>query len=251
MKQFNNNDQTPFRKLSPVRIFEQAAEQIKELINEGYFQDGEKLPPEQELSKQLNVSRSSIREALRVLESEGLVEIKRGLGAYLTLARGQRRSLRDVSQWLKQRKESLEQVLQVRECIEGTSAALAAKHASAEALRKIRDLIEEQISHVEIISQTGDENYDILSQLDVGFHLAISEASGNDIIHEIVSHVVPSFSESNKAVLYVSKRMDRTIEEHLEILKALEAGDAETAERVMRAHISQVRREIVKLNNGI
>src|SRR5512142_74834 len=101
--------QRKLEKLSPVRLFEQASEQIRELIANNSWAKGEKLPNEQELSKQLNVSRSSVREALRILEAEGLVEAKRGLGTYVVDTPEQKSN--DLARWLEQREETLEQLL--------------------------------------------------------------------------------------------------------------------------------------------
>ena len=104
-----------FQKLEPVRVFEQVVQQIRELIVSGELQVGDKLPPEQELERQLSVSRSSIREALRVLEAEGLVEVRRGSGTYITSSTGRNRSRDEVANWLEQREEFLVQELEVRE----------------------------------------------------------------------------------------------------------------------------------------
>ena len=242
-KQSNNQ----FKKVAPVRIFEQAAGQIKLAIKEGHFKPGQKLPTEQELSQQLNVGRSSIRETLRVLEAEGVIEIRRSQGAFVTSSIPGKRDLRDVSQWLQQRQETLEQVLQVRESIEGLSAALAAGRSPQQGLEQIRAVLQEQERQIEILSGNDDEDYDTLSQLDAEFHLAISSASGNDIVHEIVTHIVPAFNESNKAVLYYSKRMRRMLEEHLSILHAIEAQDPLLAEQTIREHLSRVRKIILTL----
>jgi len=73
-----------FRQARPVRLFEQAVDQIKKLIISGHLRPGDKLPSENELSHLLNVSRSSVREALRALESNGLIQVKSGAGAYVS-----------------------------------------------------------------------------------------------------------------------------------------------------------------------
>ena len=237
-----------FKKVAPVRIFEQAAGQIKLAINAGYFKPGHKLPTEQELSQQFNIGRSSIREALRVLEVEGVIELRRGQGVFVMSSLPKKRDLADVSQWLQQRQETLEQVLQVRESIEGLAAALAASRSSQQGIEKIRAALQEQERQIDNLSRNNDdEDYDTLSQLDAEFHLAISSFSGNDIVHEIVTHIVPPFNESNKAVLYYSKRMHQMLEEHLKILHAIEAQDPVLAEQTIREHISNVRKIILTL----
>ncbi len=91
-----------------------------------------------ELSKLLDVGRSSVREALRVLEAEGLIEVRRGSGAYVCLSPPFNNHTGELAQWLHNREQTLEQVLEVRESIEGLTAALAAGHASDAAEGKDR-----------------------------------------------------------------------------------------------------------------
>jgi GntR family transcriptional repressor for pyruvate dehydrogenase complex len=239
---FANTSEPPrLSKVLPVRIFEQAVEQIRDLIASGAIVPGEKLPTEQDLGRQFNVSRSSVREALRVLEAEGLVEVKRGLGTFVCQKPAARATPNDLSHWLELRGETLEQVLQVREAVEGLTAALAAVHASAAQLDEIRAIVMQQERMIAKISADGEEQAEELSRLDVAFHLAIGAASGNDIANEIISHIIPAFQWSNRAVLYLCKRAQKMDKEHNDVLSALEARDPAAAETAMRNHISRVR----------
>lgn len=236
------------QKLFPVRIFEQAVEQIQDLISAGALTGGQRLPPEQELSRQLGVSRSSVREALRVLESEGTIEIRRGFGAFISTRPAQINRQGELCHFLEQREETLEQVLEVRESIEALATSLVARTASSETLSEIRTIVEEQAMLLHKWLETdGDLDIDALARLDALFHLAISGASGNDIIHEIINHLIPAFNESNKAVLYLGRRAKKMETEHNQILAALEARDASAAAEAMRVHIQQVKKEILNI----
>jgi DNA-binding GntR family transcriptional regulator len=144
--------------------------------------------------------------------------------------------------FLEQREETLEQVLEVRESIEGLAASLVARTASGEALSEIRGIVEEQAA---LLDANGDPDIDALARLDALFHLAVSGASGNDIAHEIISHLIPAFNESNKAVLYLGRRAQKMESEHHDILVALEAHDTTAAAEAMRVHIQQVKKEIL------
>ena len=73
-----------FKRMRPMRLFEQAVEQIRTLIAGGQLKPGDKLPSENQLSKMLEVSRSSVREALRALESKGIITVKSGSGAFVS-----------------------------------------------------------------------------------------------------------------------------------------------------------------------
>ncbi|MHC1781867.1 MAG: FadR/GntR family transcriptional regulator [Anaerolineaceae bacterium] len=240
------------QKLFPVRIFEQAVEQIQDLISAGELTGGQRLPPEQELSRQLGVSRSSVREALRVLESEGTVEIRRGSGTFIATRPTQGNRRGELKHFLEVREETLEQVLEVRESIESLAASLVASNASPEALAGIRAIVEEQTALLEKWLEAEDDlDIDALARLDGLFHMAVSNASGNDIVHEIVNHLIPAFNESNKAVLYLGKRAKKMEHEHHDILAALESRDASAAEAAMRVHIQHVMKEILEIQPEI
>ena len=236
---------SPFKQVSRVRVFEQAAEQIEALVASGYFSSGQKLPTEQELCDQFHVSRSTIREALRVLEAGGIVEIRRGLGAYIAPPQDKIRKLEDLAVWLHQREETFEQVLEVREFIEGLAAALAATRAQDEEINKIHLLVDEQVRELAALKNSPKSDLDRLARLDMEFHLLISTACGNDIVSEIIQHIVPAFTETNKAVLYVSQRMERMIQEHQAILHAIESRNPAEAERTIRQHLIGVRMDIL------
>jgi GntR family transcriptional repressor for pyruvate dehydrogenase complex len=232
------------RKLAQVRVFEQAVEQIRDLILSGTYSPGEQLPTEQELSKQLNVSRSSIREALRVLEAEGVIEVRRGAGTFVASHPFQNMIRREYVLWLSKREDSLIQLLQVRESIEGMAASLAGSLASNEDIEKLRANVEEQMSVIEETISGPEENIDKLARLDEEFHMTICAASGNDIAFEIISHIFPAFNHQYKALIYVEGRQDRMVNEHGLIFETIKAKDPGAAEKAMRKHIARVRAEI-------
>jgi GntR family transcriptional repressor for pyruvate dehydrogenase complex len=246
----SDSSENKIQKIEPIRIFDQAIDQIRNSILEGTLAPGEKLPTEHEMSRQLNIGRSSVREALRVLEAEGLIEVKRGLGTFVTTKRiNKETELQELVSWLEKREETIEQVLQVREFVEGLTSSLAATRATDNTLTEIRSIVEKLSKKINELKSSGDECIkeclDELALLDASFHLAISEASENDIAIEIITHIIPAFNESNKAILYISKKLEIMDVEHRKILSALEARDPIEAEKAVRAHIRRVRSEIV------
>ena len=232
------------RKLESERVFEQAVVQIRDLILSGALNPGDKLPTEAELTKQLDISRSSIREGLRVLESEGLIVVKRGTGTFVAENPFQRTIRSEYVHWLAKNEESLIQLLQVREGIEGLAASLAARIISDEAIKRLRDILEQQVALVSESASSDDDRIDRLAGLDKDFHLEISLASRNNIAHEIISHIIPAYNFSNKAVLYVGGREKRMVQEHQKIFEAIKNRDSKAAETAMRAHIERVINEI-------
>jgi GntR family transcriptional repressor for pyruvate dehydrogenase complex len=223
-----------------VRVFEHAVNQIRAVIERGDLEPGDRLPTEQMLSQDLNVSRSSIREALRVLEAEGLIEVRRGSGAFVAPRTSWKSSTRSaIAAWIGQRQEALHQLLEVREYIEGLTARLAATSATDALIDKLRKIVQEQAS-----SCPDEPDVDAIAELDNHFHLQISAASGNDIADEIMNHILPSFNQSNKAVIFAGQRAEDIVQEHRAIVEAIAARDGNAAERAMRAHITQVQRVI-------
>ena len=234
------------KSLTPVRIFEQVVDQIRGLILSGDLRPGERLPSEQELEKQLNVSRSSVREALRVLEFEGLVEVRRGSGTYISEYSGLANGRIEVAKWLKSRGESLSEFLQIREYIEGLSCSLAAQHVNADIKSELIEVHNELCKMIDSSEKTESIDVDRLAELDTQFHLAIGRASGNSLVNELISFVVPAFQHGNKAIIYMGSPLASMESDHKKILTAIEAGDPLAAEQTMRKHIVRVRNEIVK-----
>jgi GntR family transcriptional repressor for pyruvate dehydrogenase complex len=231
------------RKVERVRVFDQAVEQLRGAILSGQYQPSSRLPTEQELCELLDVSRSSIREALRVLEAEGLIEVRRGSGAFVTEVLNHLATRGEILGWLAKREESMIQILEVREGIEWLTASLAAERRTDGFVKGLQGIVDAQRAQAKN-NDEGEENIIALADLDVQFHIAISEASGNDIAHEIVGHILPAFSEANRAVLWAGKNTALSINEHQAIVDAIALGDRTKAEDAMRSHISRVRQEI-------
>lgn len=231
------------KKVKPVRVFEQAVDQIRDLIEASELEPGDRLPTEQELCDAFDVSRSSVREALRVLEAEGLIEVRRGAGAFVAPRSSWWGGRTEVVQWLEQHEDALNQILQVRLSLEGLTASLAAKTADQDLVDRLYRIIERQ-GEIEEGSEGAIEE---LGSLDVQFHLLLSQNSGNDIANEIITRIVPAFLMGNKAVLYAGQRMGTMVREHRRIVQAIEDGDASGAEQAMREHIRRVEAEIDEL----
>ncbi len=226
----------------PTRLFEWALEHIRHLIIDGHLQPGDRLPSETELSARLDVSRSSIREALRALEARGLVEVKNGAGAYVAARPFSFGAMHEAVEWLLKRRDSLLQFLEVREVLEGRAALLAARAAPQRLLAEIRAVVAEQFSLAGL--QTS---IDTQAELDCQFHMLVAKASGNEILEELVGAIVPVFCESNRAVLYLSAHKEDTLREHQQIVDAIASSEPAMAERVMLAHIGRVRAEVARI----
>ncbi|MGZ8253662.1 MAG: FadR/GntR family transcriptional regulator, partial [Burkholderiaceae bacterium] len=123
----------PIKAVEPQRLYRRIAEQIVRLIRRGEYRPGERLPPERDLARQLEVSRPSVREALIALEVEGYVEVRIGSGVYVTQRRPQGRRTDPLSA-----DSGPFELIAARRLLEAECAALAAKLASPAQVRRMQ-----------------------------------------------------------------------------------------------------------------
>lgn len=218
-----------FAKTRKRRAYEDVVEQIELRILGGGLSVEDRLPSERELIEQFGVSRATIREALRVLQSRGLIEVRHGdpggpivradPGAGVTAVLG---SLFRAEQL------SLFHVIQFRMMVEGTAAALAAR-APKPAIALIREGYERMRTTRNLAEH---------AEADVLFHRRVAEATGNPLF----SLVVDGLHQFNSIATWQSRRpleqaRAETLAVHGGILEAIEAGDAEQATRLSRHHL--------------
>ena len=222
----------PLQTVEPRRLYRQIADQLRALIAQGEFAAGARLPAERDLSKQLGVSRPSVREALIALEVEGWVEVRTGSGVY-ALARTRRAAAPvAATEW-----GPLE-LIRARRVVEGETAALAATlgkrkdvDAMTRAIQTMRALADRDVMPLE-----GDR----------AFHLAIVDACGNVVLSETVQ----GFWDSRNGPIFTRlggyfetvKSWRSAIAEHEAIRDAIAARDAEGARTAMHEHMDKSHR---------
>src|SRR5262245_61163494 len=125
------------KKVKKGRVSDQVVVQLRQLIKEEVLKPGDKIPGEYELAERFSASRASIREALRTLETMGLVEIKSGSGAYVADSPWSSRNLTENLKWLIDRRDLVLKVLEVREVLQGLGARSCAERITPEQLRAL------------------------------------------------------------------------------------------------------------------
>ena len=220
----------PLQSIAPQRLYRQIADQLRELIQQGEFVTGARLPAERDLARQLGVSRPSVREALIALEVEGWVEVRTGSGVYV-LDRSVQRSPApmEVTEW-----GPLE-LIRARRVVEGETAALAA----ALARRKDIDAMTRAIALMQDLADRAVMPLDG----DRAFHLAIVEACDNVVLAETVQ----GFWDSRKGPIFTRlggyfetvQSWRRAIAEHHAIRDAIAAHDAGGARAAMHEHMDK------------
>lgn len=212
------------------RIYEEVAEEIRNWILEGRVKPGEKLPSEEELLRFFKVSRASLREAFRLLESIGLVETVLGRGRF---ARSIPRV--DVSS-----PRVFHETLVARELLEPIITRYAARCATPEDVERIRKVIE----RVEINKEIPLED---LIKYDQDFHLEVAKATRNFLLINITMDYLNIIRGLRENTLKIPARKEQSFREHRRIYEAIAKGDEEEAFRADLEHIRNIREIIERL----
>lgn len=208
--------------MAEQRLFHTIAEKLGELIDQGVFPAGSRLPGERELAERFDVSRVTIREAEIALQAVGRIEIKTGAGVYVCEQQPRDAgALPEVSSF---------ELTEARSLIEAEAAALAAKQITEQDLAKLTALIGDMQSPDEAISNAADGE----------FHATIARASGNRAMQHTIETLwrmreeLPKVKRAYEAICHEGEN-DRG-REHREILEALLARDPDRARIAMRQH---------------
>jgi len=220
--------------LEPVRktrIYEEVAAQIQRLIADGRLRPGDRLPPERELAERFGVSRTSVRDAIRVLELIGLVEPRQGEG---TVVRDLSPDslVNPLASLLTRNRALLADLLDVRKMIEPALAARAAVHASEEDLAALDRIVARQREKI----RQGE----LAIEEDSEFHNTIATAAKNRVVLRVLDVLMDLLRESREHSLQVAGRLQRSLDGHRRILDAIRRRDPAAAEAAMRQHLEEI-----------
>ena len=220
---------------APVRTanaFEQTVERLGRAIRMGLLQPGEQLPSERELAQRLALSRSTVREALRVLQESGYLEARRGRGGGTfvceTLPLDEDRPPEDGVRSI--RGEELAGLLRFRKAIESGAAELAAERATGDDRERLAELVDEmQDFHL--------SDYASYRSIDSRFHIQLATLAGSPDLVAAITDVQATLSDVLNAVPRSEESMINSQAQHRRILAALEAHDRDAARVAMREHL--------------
>lgn len=207
-------------------LSERVAAQIIGYIQENQLKEGDRLPNEQNLGIRLNVSRTTIREAMRLLVSRHIVEVKRGSGTYVTAMPGMTEDPFGFG-FVYDKARLVMDLLEIRFLFEPEIAALAAERASDEEIAEIRVLA----GKVEKCIASGVNH----SGPDIDFHMMIVKSTGNEVLVKLMPVImkgVPLFVEMTR-----DRILRETIQTHRKIADAIAGHDAAGARKAMTEHL--------------
>ena len=212
------------------KVYELVAQRLMAQIGDG-LGAGATLPPERELMQQYAVGRSSVREALRMLESRGLIE-SRGNGAFV-VAEPRNPFADGLGMLLAEGETDLQQLFEVRRLLEGEIAGLAAERRTAEQLARLHASIDAMDGGLDL-----EETY---ITADIDFHLILAEATGNRFVVHLMHAIRDQLRAAFGTVFQVPGSPAASVAEHREIAAAVDAQDVELARELMNRHIGRVK----------
>jgi GntR family transcriptional regulator, transcriptional repressor for pyruvate dehydrogenase complex len=211
-------------------LYEHVAKRLRILIEDDELTPGERLPAERDLAKRLGVSRASIREALVVLRTAGIVEPRRGDGVYLIRDVGEISPDLAVKLFATQRQ--LPAIMEVREALETHLARLAARRRSADDVKSL-------LSACDAMEAAIREDRDP-SDADEQFHVGIAHAADNALLEDLMQQLAKPIARTRTASLNRHGRAPRSLEGHRRILDAIDARDEQGAAAAMLDHLRLV-----------
>ena len=220
--------------LEPVkstRIYEEIVRQVRGLITEGRLKSGDQLPAERDLAAQFKVSRTSVREALRTLESMGLIAIRPGEGTFVREVSVES-LIEPLAQVILSQREAVGELFEARRLLEPAIAGLAARRATQDDIQEMERILEDQAKEV-AAGLTG------LTQ-DAAFHSSIAMSVRNRAITRIVNALMDLLTQSREESLQTPGRPTRSHQDHRRILDAIRRRDETGAYVAMLDHLKAV-----------
>lgn len=229
-----------FPKLEKQRLSHQVADQVEEAIIAGRYPVGGRLPSEQALADQFGVSRNVVREALKIVQERGLIEIVNGSGAYV--AEPDSGTARDaLSRYLRLVgvDSSIKSLYEVRKILEGSNARLAAERANEEDLKVLAECIRRMKDYVGSMERWTDADLD--------FHLGVAHATHNPFLSAILEPLVTQLHQVIAEGYLVPGAVESGLRAHQRVLKCIENHDGEGAYRAMMNHLHDSEQRVVTL----
>jgi GntR family transcriptional repressor for pyruvate dehydrogenase complex len=231
-----------FKPFKGVRKAESVVEQVLGAVRAGRLTPGARLPDENAMAVEFQVSRNCVREALRILETMGVVEVRHGRGCFVAERGDPGEPSKVWLSWLRAFEAEVLELLEVREAIEAKAAQLAAIHATAEDLVRLEDLAERMATAAKA-QTTGTEE---TARLDRAFHAAVAAASGNSFLLKLAPGSWGA--DERQATFLMEGRTLLSARQHQEVCAAIAARDPVAAGNAMSRHLRDVIDQVLALN---
>jgi GntR family transcriptional repressor for pyruvate dehydrogenase complex len=217
-------------------------ERVRAMIAAGELAPGDRLPPERKLAETWGVSRGSLRQAFQALAERGVIESRQGDGTYLLTALDAPFPGEAVLAAISEQEGLVRDVIEFRQMLEPWIASLAAQRMPPETLDRLKILVCDQ--QRALLAGREDD------RMDAAFHQLLAESAGNRVVGPVMTAVQSTMNKSRSAWLQSSERRFASVEGHLRIIDALEAGDPAAAKAAMEQHLAEVEIHIFSDQQG-
>lgn len=222
-----------FQPIKPKKVSTQIAEQIRSSILAGEFAPGDKLPPERELAEMFGVSRPSVREALNLLASSGLVMSYQG-GGTVVKSLVETSSANPLSELIRVQQDRALDVIEVRKCMESWTAWYAAQRALPDDIRRMEEILAGMKHNLELKQPSED--------LDANLHIVIARATHNIVWLHLMQSLFDAMKEFQQTVwraVYLTHEDHQLLyEHHSAIVQAIKAREPQAARDAMVHHLT-------------
>jgi GntR family transcriptional repressor for pyruvate dehydrogenase complex len=228
------NNQTMLKVVEKKRAYEDIVQQVIALIEEGKLKQGDQLPSERDLTEIFKVSRTTVREAIRTLESMKLLQCRQGNGTYV-LASSEEDLIHPLAAALFNAKDDIRDIFYIRKIIEPHVAQLAAENATPQDIEKMEVILREQ----EACIGRGEN----IIETDSAFHSLIAGAAKNRVMERLILALVDLLKRSREEYLTEDEsygRAKRSLAGHKRVLSAVRNGDSEDAKSEMMQHLEDI-----------
>jgi GntR family transcriptional repressor for pyruvate dehydrogenase complex len=240
----NDRDQKPrakmeqdiqYTRVKQGRIYEGVVDQLQALIVSERLQPGDRLLPERELARRFGVSRTAVRDAIRVLSERGLVDVRPGAGTFVIQEISD--TVGETMRLLFQiEKSSHEALHEVREILEIEMAGIAAERATESDVKRIEKALEEMQRSVNEPAR--------FIEADMAFHLAIAEATHNKMFLLLLNPIIDLLQESRRMIVTVPEGPIRALEHHHQVVDGIQRKEKAKAREAMSQHMQQIAEDI-------
>ncbi len=221
--------------LKKERLSQQVTEAIKKIIITEGLRPGDKLYSEHQLTQKLEVSRSSIREAIRMLEVTGYVKAQQGRGVFIT---DHEEGQDAMKQWVVDNTELLREHFEIRLLMEPHAARLAALKATDKDIESLEQ------TYQEFCTFLGHGEIPKAISCDSEFHLIVARMTRNRTLSVLMKTMAQSLNEGWIASLNTPGRLERTVVEHQKLLQAIRGHHCDAAAQAMTEHLTNALSDI-------
>jgi GntR family transcriptional repressor for pyruvate dehydrogenase complex len=215
-----------FAPLRREKLSESVAEKLREQIRDGNLPTGARLPGHRELAAMFSVGLSSVREAISMLASEGLVETRAGRGTYV---QEREASFEFTASADRLTRREVEEVIEAREIVELQLGPMAAERASEDDVARLRTCLEEMAASVDDVARYADA--------DMALHMAIADAAQNRFLRQAVEQIRSMIRENMELSSTIAAGrpggLQASLESHRRLVDSIESGDAEATRQTL------------------